>query len=173
MKNEALVSVIIPCYNAEIYIEAALMSILQQSYHHLEVIVINDGSTDKSAEILLQFAQQDLRVRYIENEKNLGLIATLNKGIQLAQGKYIARMDADDIALPDRIEKQVETAYAFQELEDIPEEYKGKFQGRTKPWGTGQAVLAAKKVIKTPFIVINADDYYGKEGFKAVHEYLV
>ena len=108
MKNEALVSVIIPCYNAEKYIEAALMSILQQSYHHLEVIVINDGSTDKSAEILLQFAQQDLRVRYIENEKNLGLIATLNKGIQLAQGKYIARMDADDIALPDRIEKQVD-----------------------------------------------------------------
>ena len=46
-------------------------------------------------------------------------------------------------------------------------------EGRTKPWGTGQAVLAAKNVIKTPFIVINADDYYGKEGFKAVHDYLI
>ena len=60
--------------------------------------------------------------------------------------------------------------YAFQAVNDIPGELPA---GRTKPWGTGQAVLAAKNVIKTPFIVINADDYYGKEGFKAVHEYLV
>ena len=72
-----------------------------------------------------------------------------------------------------RIEKEVEVAYAFQELDDIPEKFSGKFTGRTKPWGTGQAVLAAKDVIKTPFIVINADDYYGKEGFQAVPEYLV
>ena len=57
--------------------------------------------------------------------------------------------------------------YAFQDINDIPGTLP---EGRTKPWGTGQAVLAAKKVIKTPFIVINADDYYGKEGFKAVHE---
>ena len=60
--------------------------------------------------------------------------------------------------------------YAFQDINDIPGTLP---EGRTKPWGTGQAVLAAKKIIKTPFIVINADDYYGKEGFKAVHEYLV
>ena len=60
--------------------------------------------------------------------------------------------------------------YAFQDINNIPGTLP---EGRTKPWGTGQAVLAAKDVIKTPFIVINADDYYGKEGFKAVHEYLV
>ncbi len=60
--------------------------------------------------------------------------------------------------------------YAFQDINDIPGELP---DGRTKPWGTGQAVLAAKELLKTPFIVINADDYYGKEGFKAVHEYLV
>lgn len=60
--------------------------------------------------------------------------------------------------------------YAFQDIHDIPGELP---QGRIKPWGTGQAVLVAKKVLKTPFVVINADDYYGKEGFKAVHEYLV
>ena len=60
--------------------------------------------------------------------------------------------------------------YAFQDIHDIPGELP---EGRIKPWGTGQAVLAAKKVLKTPFVVINADDYYGKEGFKAVHEYLV
>ena len=60
--------------------------------------------------------------------------------------------------------------YPFQSINDIPEILP---EGHTKPWGTGQAVLAAKKVLDTPFIVINADDYYGKEGFKAVHEYLM
>ena len=60
--------------------------------------------------------------------------------------------------------------YAFQDINDIPGTLP---EGRTKPWGTGQAVLAAKEVLDTPFIVSNADDYYGKEGFKAVHEYLV
>lgn len=64
----------------------------------------------------------------------------------------------------------VSVVYAFQDINDIPGELP---VGRTKPWGTGQAVLSAKNVLHTPFIVINADDYYGKEGFRAVHEYLV
>ena len=67
-------------------------------------------------------------------------------------------------------EHNVTVDYAFQDINDIPGELPA---GRTKPWGTGQAVLAAKDLITTPFIVINADDYYGKEGFKAVHNYLV
>ena len=71
-----------------------------------------------------------------------------------------------------RIERIAPVEYAYQEMDDLPEGFSVP-EGRKKPWGTGQAVLAAKKVIKTPFIVINADDYYGKEGFKAVHEYLV
>ena len=75
----------------------------------------------------------------------------------------------------DRIEAicnahSVTVDYAFQNINNIPGILPA---GRTKPWGTGQAVLAAKNIIKTPFIVINADDYYGKEGFKAVHDYLV
>lgn len=75
----------------------------------------------------------------------------------------------------DRIAKicashNVTVDYAFQDINDIPGNLP---EGRTKPWGTGQAVLAAKSVVDTPFIVINADDYYGKEGFKAIHEYLV
>lgn len=67
-------------------------------------------------------------------------------------------------------EHNVTVDYAFQDINDIPGELP---EGRTKPWGTGQAVLAAKDLITTPFIVINADDYYGKEGFKGVHNYLV
>ena len=72
-----------------------------------------------------------------------------------------------------RIEKEVEVAYAFQELDDIPEKFSGKFTGRTKPWGTGQAVLCAKSVVDTPYVIINADDYYGKEAFVKLHDFLV
>ena len=71
-----------------------------------------------------------------------------------------------------RIEKIAPVEYAFQELDDLPEGYE-KPADRTKPWGTGQAILCAKKLISEPFIVINADDYYGKEGFKKIHDYLV
>lgn len=72
-----------------------------------------------------------------------------------------------------RIEKEVEVAYAFQELDDIPEKFSGKFTGRTKPWGTGQAILCCKDVVDAPFLVINADDYYGKEAFIKLHDFLI
>lgn len=71
-----------------------------------------------------------------------------------------------------RIEKQVETAYAFQELGDIPEEYRGKFPKRSKPWGTGQAILCCRELVHEPFLVINADDYYGKEAYREAYAYL-
>ena len=71
-----------------------------------------------------------------------------------------------------RIEKQVEVAYAFQELDDIPEAFKETFKERTKPWGTGQAILCCKDVVKEPFLVINADDYYGKEAYKEAYNEL-
>ena len=91
---------------------------------------------------------------------------------------FIIRKDIEQAfkeVIGDRIEqvckeRDVAVAYAYQDIHDIP----GKLpEGRTKPWGTGQAVLAAKDLIHHPFIVINADDYYGKEGFKLVHDYLV
>ena len=71
-----------------------------------------------------------------------------------------------------RIEKKVAVEYAFQELDDIPSEYKEKFAGRTKPWGTGQAILCCKDVVKEPFLVINADDFYGKQAYKEAYDYL-
>ena len=71
-----------------------------------------------------------------------------------------------------RMEKIVETAYAFQEVDELPAGFT-KPEGRTKPWGTGQAILACKDIVKEPFAVINADDYYGKEAFVKVHDYLV
>lgn len=71
-----------------------------------------------------------------------------------------------------RIEKQTEVAYVYQEVADVPADYKDKFAGRTKPWGTGQAILCCKDVIDSPFLVINADDYYGKSAFKEAYSYL-
>ncbi len=72
-----------------------------------------------------------------------------------------------------RIEKKVRVEYAFQELEDIPEKYKKRFLERTKPWGTGQAVLCCKEKVQEPFLVINADDYYGREAYEKAYQYLV
>lgn len=88
---------------------------------------------------------------------------------------FIIRKDIEEEfrrIIGNRIEKITEVAYAFQALEDLPEGFT-KPADRTKPWGTGQAVLAAKKVLDEPFIVINADDYYGKEAYKKVHDYLM
>lgn len=106
--NEALVSVLIPCYNAEKYLQQSINSIINQTYKNLEIIVIDDCSTDNSLVVLKQIAATDSRIRVIENEQNLRLIKTLNKGISLCNGDYIARMDADDISMPMRIEKEVD-----------------------------------------------------------------
>ncbi len=75
-------------------------------------------------------------------------------------------------AIGNRIEKQAEVAYVYQELSDIPDRFQGKFQSRTKPWGTGQAILCCRDVVKEPFLVINADDYYGKEAYREAFHYL-
>lgn len=105
--NQPLVSVLIPCYNVENYVEESVNSILTQTYQNLEIIAINDCSTDHTGEVLQRIAAIDSRVKVFTNEKNLKLISTLNKGIELCNGEYIARMDADDISLPTRIEKEV------------------------------------------------------------------
>jgi len=99
------VSVLMPVFNGERYLRPALDSILTQTLTNFEFIVINDGSRDNSAEILEQYATRDRRIRLIHQE-NRGLIASLNRGIELAWSEYIARMDADDVSLPSRLEKQ-------------------------------------------------------------------
>lgn len=99
------VTVIMPVYNGESYLHEAITSILSQSFTDFEFIVIDDGSDDRSWEIIQSF--KDPRIRLERNGTNMGLIATLNKGIKLAKGDYIARMDCDDVSLPERLAKQV------------------------------------------------------------------
>ena len=98
-------SVVMPVYNAEKYLSEAIESILQQSFEDFEFLIINDGSTDRSKDIVLQY--DDPRIIYVENDSNMGLIATLNRGIKLARGLFLARMDADDISVKDRFAKQI------------------------------------------------------------------
>ncbi len=105
-ENTPLVSILMAVYNGEKFLREAIESMLNQTYRNFEFLIINDGSTDSTEEIILSY--NDERIRYIKNETNLKLIASLNKGLDLANGKYIARMDADDISLPERLEKQVD-----------------------------------------------------------------
>lgn len=100
-----LVSVLLPVYNAAEFLEDAIQSVRDQSFEDFELIIINDGSTDRSREVVFSFADQ--RIRYFENEENLGIVATLNKGVGLCRGQYIARMDADDLCERSRLGRQV------------------------------------------------------------------
>ena len=105
------VSVIMSVYNGETYLREAIESVINQTFQSWELVIINDCSTDSTGEILAEFASKDERVKVYPNEVNLKLPTSLNKAISLCSGKYIARMDADDICLPDRFEKQ----YKFME----------------------------------------------------------
>lgn len=100
------VSVVLPVYNARPYVAEAIDSVLGQTFGDFELILVNDGSTDGSGEVLRAARDRDRRVVLVEQE-NRGLIVTLNEACARAKGKYIARMDADDICLPDRLARQV------------------------------------------------------------------
>lgn len=114
MDDNILVSVVMSVYNGEKYLRAAVESILNQTYKNLEFLIINDGSTDKTMEILKTY--DDKRIRILDNDGNKGLIYSLNRGFREAKGKYIARMDADDIALENRFYDQVKY---LEENQDI------------------------------------------------------
>ena len=103
--SRPLVSVILPVYNGAVYLREAIESILDQSYANFELIIINDGSRDDSERIIKSIP--DARIRYYCQE-NQGLPATLNRGIELSRGEFIARQDQDDISFPQRLERQVE-----------------------------------------------------------------
>lgn len=105
--NTPKVSVLMPNYNCEKYLPEAIESILNQTFTDFEFIIIDDGSTDNSWDIIQEYAAKDSRIVAVKNEENLKICKTLNKWIALAIWKYIARMDSDDISLPDRFEKQV------------------------------------------------------------------
>lgn len=116
------VSVIMPVYNAENYIDTAVKSILNQSYKNFELIIIDDCPTDSSMEIIMQYS--DVRIRVFHNEQNSGISYSRNKGLDYSRGEYIAIMDDDDISMPLRLEKQIQ----FLDTHDNIDIVGGRFQ---------------------------------------------
>ena len=102
-----LVSIILPIFNAGKHLRSCIRSLQWQDYANFEIIAIDDGSTDGSWDVLREYAEADPRL-IVRTRENRGLIATLNEAIPLCQGDFIARMDADDIAYPERFAQQVE-----------------------------------------------------------------
>lgn len=102
------ISVVMSVYNAEKYVFEAIESILNQSYRDFEFLITDDASTDSSLQILKDFENEDKRIKLYKNKENLGLTKNLNLMLQSSKGRFIARMDADDISLPDRFEKQLD-----------------------------------------------------------------
>jgi len=140
-----LVSVLLPVYNGEPYLAAALESVLRQDYKRLEVIAIDDGSTDRSLHILRRYQEADGRLRVVTRE-NRGLVATLNEGMTMAKGELIARMDADDIAYQTRFSRQIAL---FQE------------QPRLGISGTGVDRLIGDRVVRgTPNPIHRSADWH-------------
>jgi glycosyltransferase involved in cell wall biosynthesis len=105
---QPLVSILLPCYNSESHLKHALESILEQDHKNLEVICVNDGSTDGTLKILESYRENDNRIVIVNNPGNLGLIESLNRSFSHIRGDYFARMDADDYCPPNRISMQLE-----------------------------------------------------------------
>ena len=103
-----LISVIMPAYQAEAYIETAIRSVMAQTYPNWELLVLDDGSRDGTASIVQALASEDARVRYLPNPGNMGVAKTRNRGLDLAQGEYVALLDSDDLWLPEKLSCQLE-----------------------------------------------------------------
>lgn len=104
--SKPIISILLPFYNNAIFFEECLESIRMQSFEDFEVIMVNDGSTDESLEIAKAYSEKDNRFKLFSFDENRGIVAALNEGIEKCQGEYIARMDADDVMLENRLERQ-------------------------------------------------------------------
>jgi Glycosyltransferases involved in cell wall biogenesis len=117
--EKPLISVMMACYNAELYIEQAIESILNQTYKNFELIIVDDGSTDNSTEIIKNLAKNDRRVKLYYNKENKGQVYTRNRMLKIALGEYLAVMDADDVSCPERLEKQVEFLLNHPDIDGV------------------------------------------------------
>lgn len=108
MPTSPLISVVMSVYNNEEFLSQAIKSIVSQSYSNFEFIIVNDGSTDSSKNIIIEWQKIDCRIIFIDRKNNKGLPYSLNESIAIAKGKYVARMDSDDVAVIERFERQVD-----------------------------------------------------------------
>ena len=117
MKKVPLVSVIMPVYNSEKYLSEVIESILKQTFRNFEFLIFDDGSTDGSRAIIELNAKQDTRIIPYYSDVNRGYVVHLNRGIELSKGEFIARMDSDDISMPNRFQKQLDFLLAYVDIE--------------------------------------------------------
>jgi glycosyltransferase involved in cell wall biosynthesis len=180
MTSFPLVSVILPVYNSERYLASAIDSILDQSFKDFELVIIDDGSKDTSLKIIKEYAEKDARVRFFTRE-NRGLVETLNEAVQYSTGEFIARMDADDISFPQRLEKQLELLSSKSELDVVGCNYfsidsEGEIRGHTKVPSKAEIPLAI--LYSVPFAhpsVMAKKTFFEKHKYKEsyVEDYLL
>lgn len=162
-QNQPLISVVMAVYNGEKYLKEAIDSILKQSYKKFEFIIINDGSTDNSYNILKEYKEIDDRIILIENIENKGLIYSLNRGLHLSNGKYIARMDADDISEKNRFSEQIKFLEKHKDVamcSTYIKMFKDNFKLLSKKFGSEteaekiRTILLFKNYIAHPTVMI-------------------
>src|SRR5690606_36436728 len=115
---DGLVTIIIPCYNAEKYIAETIESVINQTYKNWELIVVNDGSTDNSPDIIKEFVANDNRIAFID-KPNSGVSDSRNKGLEKAKGEYIAFLDADDVWIENNLEVKVNNLYNYNDCDYV------------------------------------------------------
>ncbi|MEH2015434.1 glycosyltransferase family 2 protein [Nostoc sp.] len=159
------VSVIIPAYNTEAYIAKAIESALEQTLTDIEVIVVDDGSSDKTVEVVKSFTDQRLKV--IVNQQNLGVSAARNRALRAAQGEWIAVLDSDDWYAPERLEKLVLLAEETNADMIADDPYLIK-DGATSPWSTliQESGEHIDKILQIDLIYFVETDIYGKAGLR-------
>jgi len=176
-------SIIITTYNSGKYISQAIESVLAQTFGDFELIIINDGSTDNTKEIVSAFS--DERIKYFENEKNEGIVFSRNKGLKLAQGSYIGMLDADDIAHPNKFENQIDflernpeygmvgswAKFIDAEGKHVPGSWKLKAKPQAIP-----AIMLFKNYFLQSAVLYRREcisGYEFKEGFEIGEDYLI
>lgn len=147
MGNDPKISIIMSVFNAEKYLAESITSILKQSYTNFELLIIDDKSGDNTLEILTSFEKKDGRIKIIVNDTNKGLTKNLNHLLQIADGDYIARMDADDISINHRFEKQIEF-FKFHPDIDILGSYSYNINEEGKVIGERKVPITNEEILK-------------------------
>lgn len=169
------VSILMPVYNGKAHLEDAINSILKQTYRNFELIAIDDASSDGSLSILERYAKKDSRFKVVINNKNIGLTRSLIKAIDMAQGQYLARQDADDISLPQRLEKQVDflenntSCSAVGTSAKVIDEHGNilKKAWVPKSWASIQQILKFGNCFLHGSMMIRKEDYIKAGGYRA------
>ena len=162
MQNkDKLVSIITPLYNGERYIRDTIASVQSQTYKNWEMVIVDDGSTDDSQNIVMELAAKDQRICYYKNECNMGVAETRNRAIQLAKGKYIAFLDSDDLWKNNKLEKQIawmeekNSAFCYTACEIIDEMGNTTGKVRHVPADVDYKMLLKSNVIPCLTVVLD------------------